>query len=62
MRMKERRMISFETVVDRTSLSRATIYRQIRKGTFPRSRKVTGHKVAFVEAEVNAWLDARAAS
>lgn len=55
------RLISMTEVVDRTSISRAHIYRMLIAGEFPRPVKVTGKRLAFVEAEVAAWVHARIA-
>lgn len=48
-------------VTSRTGLSRATIYRLIAAGTFVKPVRLTGRSIAFVAAEVDAWIDARAA-
>ncbi|OXS99094.1 hypothetical protein B7H23_12885 [Notoacmeibacter marinus] len=42
-----------------TSLSRPTIWRLVRDGTFPRPVALTDRRNAFVRSEVNAWLRER---
>lgn len=40
----------------RTGLSRATIYRHVRAGTFPKPFKIGARAVAWDAGEVNKWL------
>jgi prophage regulatory protein len=47
-------------VTDRTSLSRTTLWRMVRAGEFPKPIAVSPGRVAWSEAEVNAWMAARA--
>lgn len=42
-----------------TSLSRTTIWRAVRAGNFPVPLRLTGGRVAWLRAEVHAWMDAR---
>jgi predicted DNA-binding transcriptional regulator AlpA len=49
-----------KTVVAKTGLSRASIYRHIRRERFPPRRRVGPNRVAWVPAEVIAWIEARA--
>lgn len=42
-----------------TGLSRSGIYDRIRKGEFPAPVSLGAAAVAWVEAEVNAWIQAR---
>lgn len=44
-----------------TGLSRASIYRQIDEGTFPKSVSIGGRSVAWVEDEILEWVEARIA-
>lgn len=59
------RLISLRDVLDRTSLSKTHTYRLINAGEFPRPVPLGPRRVAFVEREVEEWLqtrvDARAA-
>ncbi|MGC9456622.1 MAG: helix-turn-helix transcriptional regulator [Halothiobacillaceae bacterium] len=43
----------------RTGLARSTIYQHIKAGTFPRPVSLGAKSVGWIEAEVNAWLEAR---
>jgi prophage regulatory protein len=49
-----------KTVVAKTGLSRASIYRYIKCERFPPRRRVGPNRVAWVPAEVIAWTEARA--
>lgn len=53
------RFISLRDVLARTSLSKTHTYRLINAGQFPRPVPLGPHRVAFVEREVNDWLQAR---
>ncbi|MFX4997797.1 AlpA family phage regulatory protein, partial [Acinetobacter baumannii] len=46
------RFLPVREVVERTSLSRATVYRLVQSGTFPRPVTLTGARAAWVEEEV----------
>ena len=54
------RLLHLRAVMDRTSLSRTSIYRLKALGEFP-SSVALGGRVAWVEAEVSEWIDARVA-
>lgn len=56
----ENRLISMKQVLERIPLSKTTIYRNIRAGTFPAPIKLGRSRIAFSEAEVNAWIDQHA--
>lgn len=43
----------------RTGLSRSTIYARINAGTFPRPVSLGEKAVGWIEAEIDAWLNAR---
>ena len=53
------RFIPLRDVLDCTSFSKTHIYRLINAGQFPRPVPIGPHRVAFVESEVAAWMDAR---
>lgn len=53
------RMLTLRDVRDRTTFSKTHIYRLINAGTFPRPIKLGPRRVAFVEREVDDWLQAR---
>jgi prophage regulatory protein len=55
------RLERLPTVKIRTGQSRATIYRGIAAGTFPKPVKIGARSIAFIAAEVDSWIAARAA-
>jgi prophage regulatory protein len=50
------RIIRLKTVLDRTGLSRATLYRKIGEGTFPRQVRISIHGAGWHESAVNRWI------
>ena len=55
-------VIRLKAVMQRTGLSRATIYRLMNVGAFPRSFKVGKSASGWLEAEVSAWISERASA
>lgn len=53
-------LLSLRAVLDRTSLSRSTVYRFMAEGTFPKPVAL-GTRKAWLESEVSEWIDARIA-
>lgn len=50
------RIIRFDTVRDRTGLSRSTIYRKIAEGTFPAQLKISIHGTGWRESDIDRWV------
>lgn len=50
------RIIRLKTVLDRTGLSRSTLYRKIGEGTFPRQVPISIHGAGWHESAVNRWI------
>ncbi|WP_239804596.1 helix-turn-helix transcriptional regulator [Croceicoccus hydrothermalis] len=50
------RIIRLKTVLDRTGLSRSTIYRKIVEGTFPSQVKISIHGAGWYESAINRWI------
>ena len=50
------------TVEARTGLSRSTIYLRMAQGSFPKSIPLGPRAIGWLEAEVEAWLQAQVAS
>lgn len=53
------RMLTLRDVRDRTTFSKTHLYRLINAGTFPQPVKIGERRVAFVEREIDQWLQAR---
>lgn len=50
------RIIRLRTVLDRTGLSRSTVYRKIAEGTFPPQLRISVNGAGWSEAEINSWV------
>lgn len=50
------RILRLNTVLDRTGLSRATLYRKIQDGTFPRQVRIAARCAGWRESAVNDWV------
>ena len=48
--------IRIRRVIERTGLSRATIYRKVRNDTFPKPRQLGANCVGWYESEVDSWI------
>ena len=55
--MSNQRLIKLKTVLELCAISRATLYRQIAVGAFPRQVSLTGVRaVAWREEDVLEWI------
>ncbi len=50
------RILRLPAVIDRTGLSRSTIYRKMDEGTFPRNIRIAGRCSGWREAAINEWV------
>lgn len=50
------RMLRIDAVLDRTGLSRSTLYRKIERGEFPKQIKLSTRCAGWRESAINAWL------
>jgi prophage regulatory protein len=50
------RIIRLKTVLHRSGLSRSTVYRKIKEGTFPPQVKVSMNGAGWSETELNRWI------
>ena len=55
------KILRFPAVVERTSICRATIYNLIAAGIFPRPFRVGARAVGWMESDIDAWIESRAA-
>lgn len=51
------RIVRTEEVCELTGLSRSTIYRKMRKGTFPSNRLISDQCVGWRLSEINKWFE-----
>lgn len=49
-------LLPMKRVSEITSLSRATIYRRISAGTFPKPVNLGGRRIAFARNELDRWI------
>lgn len=56
------RLLRLRHVLSIVGLSKSAIYARIREGSFPNSISLGGNSVAWIEAEVIAWIDSRIAA
>ncbi len=56
------RLIRFREVLAMTGLSRSSMYRFIEENQFPAQVQLGGRAVAWVESEVQEWIQQRAAA
>jgi len=57
MALERQKIIKLPRVKEITTLSRATIYRRMAEGKFPKQVELSERAVAWVEQEVLDWLD-----
>jgi prophage regulatory protein len=50
------RIIRLRTVLQRTGLSRSTLYRKIAEGTFPRQIRISINGAGWHESAINCWI------
>lgn len=50
------KIIRLKTVLDRTGLSRSTLYRKIAEGTFPAQLKISVHGAGWHESAIERWV------
>lgn len=50
------RILRIKAVLDRTGLSRSTLYRKVQSGTFPKQVHISTRCAGWRESAVNAWM------
>lgn len=50
------RILRMRTVLERTGLSRSTLYRKMRNGTFPNQVRISEHCCGWRESAINRWM------
>ena len=54
-------LIRFDEVQKRTGYSKAWIYRLLKQKGFPQSVKIGSRAIAFIEKEIDEWINQRIA-
>ncbi|EHR5478269.1 AlpA family transcriptional regulator [Vibrio parahaemolyticus] len=52
------RFLKLKEVMDKTALSRSAIYRKMNDGDFPQTVSLGDRAVAWLESEVDDWMEA----
>ena len=50
------RILRLKSVLERTGLSRSTLYRKIQDRTFPRALRISARCTGWRESDIEAWL------
>jgi len=50
------RILRLNAVLDRTGLSRSTLYRKVQTGTFPRQVRIATRCTGWRESAINDWM------
>jgi prophage regulatory protein len=50
------RILRLKVVLDRTGLSRSTLYRKMAEGSFPRQLKISVRSSGWYESELECWI------
>ena len=50
------RILRLKTVLDRTGLSRSTMYRKMQNGTFPKNIRISTRCTGWRESAVKNWI------
>ncbi|MEM6811800.1 MAG: AlpA family transcriptional regulator [Pseudomonadota bacterium] len=56
---QKERFLRLTDVIDRTGLSRSSIYQSISEGKFPPSVNLGARSVGWLESEIDAWMQDR---
>lgn len=51
--------LTLEEVQARVKLSKVTIYRKVKAGTFPAQYELSANRVGWRESEINEWCESR---
>jgi prophage regulatory protein len=60
--MQPKKIIRLPRTIEKTELSRSTIYSLIKAGDFPQQIRLSPRTMGFLESEVDAWIEARVAA
>jgi len=56
MQHEPERILRIRTVLARSGLSRSTLYRKMKKGTFPKQVRISEYCAGWRESELNGWI------
>lgn len=55
-----RRILRLPDVIARTGLAKSTVYKWMKKGTFPRQFKMGTRAAGWLESEIDSWIGGQA--
>jgi prophage regulatory protein len=53
------KILRFPIVIEKTGLSRSTIYLKVSKGDFPKPISLGPNSVGWLEAEIDKWINSK---
>lgn len=53
------KLLALPEVIKKTTLSKPTIYRGIKAGTFPKPVRISVRRVGWLDTTIQSWLEAR---
>lgn len=56
------RLLPVAVVLDRTSLSRAKLYDDVKNGRFPAPVKISANRIAWPESVISRWINEKIAA
>ncbi|MGR9349949.1 helix-turn-helix transcriptional regulator [Rhizobium leguminosarum] len=56
------KLLPIDDVIERTGLSRRTLYQEISNNRFPRAVQLTARRVGWPEADVEKWISDKIAA
>jgi prophage regulatory protein len=60
--LNSKNIIRLPRTIEKTGLSRSTIYMLLKRGEFPPKIKLSPRAMGFLESEVDAWIAGRIAA
>lgn len=55
-------VLDLDGVIELTTLSQSTIYAMVKRGEFPKQKKIGPNRVVWLRSEVIAWLEEKLAA
>lgn len=56
---KKKNIIRIDQVVQKISMSKPSIYRMIKAGTFPRQIKISARAIGWIESDIDKWIESK---
>lgn len=51
------KLLTIKQVIEKTELSRATVYRYLKKGIFPSPRRLDSKTIRWIESDIIDWIE-----